>query len=688
MIHMVRTSFALLVAAVLVAARASADEPQPKPPTVGVVSHIQVLSDKVPDVSSIEAWKKSFLKEGMSDQDKALAAWRTAVMFQHQDAPPNEFLQHELTVLDPIKVFNVYGYGFCSMASANVAALARAAGLKARGWGINAHSVPEVYCDGAWRLLDASLINYFPKADGSLASVDEIMTAVKEWHDKNVGLKGNDAKLRAMQAAENWTGWKRGPELLARCPFYDEQGWWPAKTHGWYATMQEYDGSAGKGTKAFLYEYGYSQGYRVNIQLRPGERLTRNWSNRGLHINMKEGDAPGCLKTKTGSDALIYTPKFGDLAPGRIGNGTLEYEVPLNDSAFRASAVHVGNVREDAVRLREPGELSGLTLRMPSSYVYLTGTVTFDAVVGDGGMIDVDFSDTNGGRFTHIARVTASGKKRIDLSPLVLRRYDYQLRFNFYGRGTGLDALKIVHDVQHSQRPLPALDKGDNTITFSAGPPEGTVTVEGATNLAVKQWVEQVPKGPPVDFQMEGIAGVAVKGKQLVYTDFNPQVEGFEKNLFIGSSGKGSITFPVTTPGDLVRLRFGTHYRARDARDGLDYQVSFDGGKTWKTVDRAAGPTPGDCKYVAFEEVPTGLREALVRFAGTSRNATGIFNFRVDADYRELAGGFRPVTVRYAWEEDGKPKHDVRLVRRPQETYTIHCDAKPVMKSITLELAE
>src|SRR5262249_10244313 len=28
----------------------------------------------------------------------------------------------------------------------------------------------------------------------------------------------------------------------------------------------------------------------------------------------------------------------------------------------------------------------------------------------------------------------------------------------------------------------------------------------------------------------------------------------------------------------LISLRFGAHYRARDARDGLDYLGSFDGG--------------------------------------------------------------------------------------------------------------
>jgi hypothetical protein len=427
--------------------------------------------------------------------------------------------------------------------------------------------------------------------------------------------------------------------------------------------MQEYDGTLGKGGKPFLYEYGYSQGYQVNVQLRPGERLTRNWSNRGLHVNGKGGEAPGCLTGKTGAGSLVYTPAYGDLAPGRVGNGTLAYDVPLKGGGYRTGALAAENLEESAVRVHDPARPASLVLRMPSSYVYLTGTLTFTAAVGKDGSVVVSFSDNNGLDWREVASVTSSGERRVDLSKLVLRRYDYRLKFEFRGAGTGLDALKIVHDIQHSQRPLPALGQGDNVITFSAGSSEGTVTVEGATDLAQK-------------------------GKQLVYTNFHPEVSGFEKNLFIGSTGKGVLTFPVATPGDLLRLRFGAHYRARDARDGLDYQVSFDGGKAWKTVGRAAGPTPGDCKYLVFTDVPAGTREALVRYAGTSQNATGIFNFRIDADYREPFGGFRPVRVTYAWEEDGQPKRHVHVARKPEETYTIRCAAKPVMKSIVLELAE
>jgi hypothetical protein len=637
---------------------------------VGVVSHVKVVSDKVPDVSSLAAWRKSFLKDGMTDQEKALAVWRSTVMFQHQDNPPREYLTNEQDAQDPLKIFNVYGYSYCSVASCDIECLARYAGLRARGWGINAHSVPEVFWDGGWHMLDASLINYFPKPDGSLASVEDILAAIRDWYKTHPDLKGDGAKLRAFQHAGGERGWKQGPDLLSRSPYYDGTGWWPAHTHGWYSTMQEYDGTVPKDAsrtgKPFLYEYGYSQGYQVNIQLRPGERLTRNWSNRGLHVNMKDGGTPRCMTGKIGIGALSYTTAYGDLAPGRVGNGTVEYDVPVRSSAYRTGALEVDNLQPSAVRVQDPGRPASLIVRMPSSYVYLTGALTFTATVGSGGEIVVSFSDNNGLDWRELARVTSSGMQQVDLSPLVLRRYDYRLKFALKGADTGFDALKVVHDVQHSQRALPALAQGANTITFSAGPTEGTMTVEGATDLSLKD-------------------------KQLTYADFHPTVSGFDggkRLLLIGPGSEGSITFPITTPGDLVRLRFGGHYCAYDAEDGLDLQVSFDRGANWKTVDRAVGPTRGHCLYVECAKVPAGTREALVRYSGTRRNTTGILNFRIDADYREPSGGFRPVKVTYIWEENGQSRQDVHVARSPQESYVIQSQANPLMKSIVLELAD
>jgi len=35
----------------------------------------------------------TYIKDGMSDQDKAIAIWKTVVKYRHQADPPNEFLQ-------------------------------------------------------------------------------------------------------------------------------------------------------------------------------------------------------------------------------------------------------------------------------------------------------------------------------------------------------------------------------------------------------------------------------------------------------------------------------------------------------------------------------------------------------------------------------------------------------------------
>src|SRR5688572_18266015 len=59
---------------------------------VGVVSHLNLVSDKSQDISTLQAWKKTYIKEGMSDQQKAIAIFDTVVRYRHQANPPREFL--------------------------------------------------------------------------------------------------------------------------------------------------------------------------------------------------------------------------------------------------------------------------------------------------------------------------------------------------------------------------------------------------------------------------------------------------------------------------------------------------------------------------------------------------------------------------------------------------------------------
>ena len=502
-------ALAMLVATLCLAPAAIAQQ-QP-----AIVGNVKVVSDKVKDVSSLEAWKKSYIKDGMSDEQKAMAIWESVMTHQVQDVPPVEFLQNENVLYDAIKMFNVYGYSYCGPAACEMSSLARYLGLKSRVWTIRCHVVPEIMWGDQWHMLDASFIDYFPKADGKLASVTEIQEGVKAWYGKHpecfVNGQGDGNKLSAFQQADNWQGWKKGPEILSRCPLFSDSGWLPANTHGWANMMMAYDGSAGN-----VYEAGYSMGYKVNIGLRPGEVLTRNWFNKKLYANM-DGTAgtPSAMEAKVGEGYLAYAPKYGDIAPGRLGNGSLEYKPSLASlarNAWRYENLKLADGKPMIVA-DDDSKQGILEIRMPCSYVYLNGEANIDAAVGDGGSVGVYFSDNNGLGWTQVGTIDKSGQQKIDLSKSVLRRYDYRLRLVLNGKGTGINGLSFHHDIQHSQRPLPALAEGNNTITFSAGPQEGTITVEGSGNLANK-------------------------GKQLVWKDFKPVIKNIHDDLMVDLAGR------------------------------------------------------------------------------------------------------------------------------------------------------
>lgn len=626
---------------------------------VGVVSHVNVTSDKVQDVSSLGAWKKSFIKPGMTDREKALAVWRSVVMFRHQDIPPNEYLDTDEHPHDPIEDFNVYGYGQCCCASANVEALARYIGMDARGWGITGHSVPEIQIGGRWCMFDASLINYFQKPDGSIAGVEEIGASIGDWFDAHPDLKDNEDKLRQFMPRD---GWKNGPHIVAGGTGYDDNGWLPAATHGWYNTLSEF----GHPKNNFLYDYGCAPGYEVNIQLRPGETITRNWSNKGLHVNMLDGSPPGCLNMAVGTDQLRYSPAYGDLAPGRIGNGTDVWDVPLDADQLKGIPLEADNltsVSGGGIGVKDPSRPASFILRMPSSYVYLLGHIDVDLVAGQGGAVAIECSDNNGLDWAPIKSFTASATTHIDLSSKIFRRYEYRLKFVLSGQSAVLKRLRIESQIQHSQRPLPALAAGDNTIHFTAGPQEGTISVHGLT---------EHPAHP----------------KNLLFADFHPQLTNVAEEHLLLQGGKGEVKVPIQTPGDITRLRIGCYYRARDPKDGWTVQASFDDGQTYLPVGHLAGGHANFTAYLVFDRVPPNSRSALVRFSGVQRNTTMISDLRICADYREPHGSFAPVQITYVWDEAGTPHTDVHVVHHPDETYTLHCATKPVMKSVSLQMGQ
>jgi hypothetical protein len=604
-----------------------------------VVSHLNLVSNKSQDVSSLEAWKKTYIKEGMSDQEKAVAIFNTMTRYRHQANPPREGMngspQAEGHVHDPLKTIHVYGYGQCCCASADVEVLSRYLGIPARGRDITAHSVPELYYNNAWHLVDCSVMNYHLNDKGELASVDEIHNAVTGWLKNHPELVNNDKGLRAFAKDE---GWKKGPELLSKSDaFYGKNGVNSAGWHGWPSTMQEYYKVQGE------QEFSPTVGYELNVQLRPGETITRNFFSRGIeYTNEMSKTYYAQLQDRK---LLGLQTKLGDAAPGRVGDGTMAWDVPM------AQLKDVALSSDD----------NSFVLRFPCSYVYVKGS----AAVKTTGPVTVSISDTNGVSWKEVTKL-AAGENTVDLTPLIKRRYDFRLKFDLDG-GAKVESIKTALDFQCSQAALPVIDEGENRMNFSAGAQEGTITIQGSTD----------PDG-------------AKKLGQVSVADFKPELKGITDRLAVGDSGTGDAIFDVATPGEMTRIRLSAVWRARDKADGFQLSYSTDGGTTYTPVKdgQLEGGTKGLSRYLVIDNLPAGTKAAKVKISGTQRNTAVLWDFAINADYKEPAGAFKPVKITYTWEESGQAKTFEHIAKTPQDAFDITCGPKTVAKSFAMQLAE
>jgi len=633
------------------------------------INNLKVLSDKVDDVTTIENIVHSFVKQGMTDQERSKALWHAIVKYRHQTVPPNEYLAADWEAHDPVKIFNVYGYCMCCCCSALVEALNRADGREARGRILTGHSVPEVRYGDGWHMFDTSLINLFPKpGSGVLASVDEITAASAAWYAEHPEYKGNEEKLVELMRSEGWSGWKTsGPALLANCPYFDK-GFFPARTHGWNDTMVEYD------RKSEVYEYGYHVGHRALFSLRPGESFVREAGNRGLHVSRDQLPDWEALKARAPLNDLVYVNDFfPGYRGGIVANGIHRYAPDLDSNALAAGAEVYDNLAtggSPALHLKTGGKPGIAVVAMTSPYVYLCGRLKLKALRGsDADRLIVSISTNNGRSFEPVWTADSAGSctADVDLSDKILRRYSYLLRFEIMSAApgrTGLDAFEVENDIQHAPRTLPWLGQGRNTITVAADSDMGLASRTIACRIT-----------PDTRFtKNETTQTMGVTFENLDVRD----------GSCWWTQGIGRMTVPIELPGDLVALHWSAQVRARGVKDLVKMLVSADDGKTWSNAGRIEGPTPGTTGYFQHDRSPVGTRKALLRFELSGNNTVGILSFRVDADYRDplAALEFRPFQVIHRWTENSLPKSRIETIARLPFTYTINAGSDPEMVSV------
>jgi hypothetical protein len=123
-----------------------------------------------PDLTSVTGMLQSILRPGMTDEQKCTAIWKLLVDWRYHYYPAEGGDE----VHDPVKFLNVYGYGFCDDSASNFAVLSRAAGLRARIYGLNGHVVGEAYYGERWHMFDPDHEVIYRMPAGHVASVEEL----------------------------------------------------------------------------------------------------------------------------------------------------------------------------------------------------------------------------------------------------------------------------------------------------------------------------------------------------------------------------------------------------------------------------------------------------------------------------------------------------------------------------------
>jgi hypothetical protein len=393
----------------------------------------------------------------MTDAEKAFALWFQQIQYRHHSGGDNNEL------LDPVKVFNIYGYNTCGNDSICLGSLWRAAGLKVAPARALGHCISQVFYDGRWHLFDGDMhCVYLLRDNETVAGEQDIVRdhdLIKRTHNKGILFPDT---------------WWDGPGF---CAMYFYEG--------------EVTGQRGGKVDTTM-----------NMVLRPGEAIVWRW---------------GQLSPVKYHGALGTVPAY----PSAIYNGLWEYRPDFTQPLWPKGAEVVENVVAGADGLRaEEGKVGTIIWTMRSPYVFVGGRLEVDgqgarfSVSADGktwqsvtDSLDKFFPVVGPARYQYKLRCQLEGSGRLrrlaiindlQMAPLALPEMVVgENVFTYTDDSTGPRKVRITHHWVERSATRPPVAPAEAIYPPDGGESDGTDIVF--------RWAAAVdPDGDPVaDYQFE-----------------------------------------------------------------------------------------------------------------------------------------------------------------------------------------
>ena len=600
----------------------------------GSVYNITLVTDSAPDLTDIDSYLRSVTSQYATPQEQAIAIWRWSQRLRKQTTNP---VEDGHFVLDPIRMFNSYGYCNCGIISGVNDALWLRMGWQARYVQLGDHTVSECSWDGGktWHMFDSSMSFYCFNDQGEVASVREI--------------EQNPRFYLENFAPECGTNPVRGPD--------DHRGWRCASDH-----PVEYQRTLANGYDSFKPPNDLQEanllaqwGHRYVLNLRSHEHYTR-------YFHPLERGGPRTFRPVRGNQDVD--------ANGSIrANGLWRYAPDLRDPATRALIGFESGVTwtKDGVR---PVQGTGSVVFKVNAANVVTSAKIRLAATGAAVSISRD-AGINWQRL-------AADFGQAECLDQVAGGTEYLVKVELGGTNALLSSVAIETVTQLNRPALPRLTRGPNRIQVRLGPQ-----------------VETIQFQPSI---VDGNHKRTVHSEKAL--DVDPQPDFYKPTLRPAEKGTpGYATWKIVTPTPITDLVFGGSVCVKSARDRVTLLHSWDDQTYVPDYRKSDDAMPYDLMVnTAVTSVPPETRTAYLRYEfETDQSARhyagpGIQMATMTVHHQARNASYVPIEVTYCWiehrESGDLERRHTELAISPIHGYIIHVGGfrDPTMKWVRMNL--